>query len=158
MLYAVIDRAFETLPDYGSHGAAEELEFKCTGDDRQALQLSRKDDERIALPGRFLRLDEAVLVALAVTEFERILGRDAGADLFRLPRVQKPLQPLAATDSHVVAALRADIQVAFELRPIQDGVARRTFDPQAFRHRAGTPLGLDAGGHDLFEPRHGGRS
>src|SRR5437870_1573411 len=106
MLYAVIDRAFETLSDHGSHGAAKELEFKRAGHNGQALQLAREDDERIALAGRFLRLGESVLVALAVSEFERVLGRDTGANLFRRPGIQKPFQPLAAPDSHVMAALR----------------------------------------------------
>ena len=48
---------------------------------RQAVQRARHHDQRVALAGVLLRLHEAVLVALAVLELERILGLDLGGDL-----------------------------------------------------------------------------
>src|ERR1700704_4389806 len=114
MLDAVIDRPFETLADHGSHRAAEELELECAGHDGQALQLAREDNQCVALTGGLLCLDEPILVALAVAKFEGILGRDARPDFLAFTGVEKAFQPLAPTDSHVMAAFGADIQVALE--------------------------------------------
>ena len=52
-------------------------------------------DERIALAGLLLRLDEAVLVALRVLELERILRLDLGGDLLGGTGIEKLQQPLA---------------------------------------------------------------
>src|SRR6185312_17337344 len=93
----------------------------------------------------------------AVPELERILGGDPRSDLLGRGRVEEPLEALAAADPHVMAALRAHIEIALELRPVEDRIARRTLDPQALGHRAGAALGLDARGHDLLEPGHEGR-
>src|SRR5262249_43333659 len=106
------------------------------------------------LLGGLLGLYQAVAIALAVAELERILGGDLRADLLDRVRVEEALEPLARTHAHVVAALRAHVQVALEFRAIQHRVAGRALAPQPLRHRARPPLGLDARRHDLFEPGH----
>ena len=107
------------------------------------------------LARRLLCLDEAILVTLAVAEFQRILGGDMGGELLTPVGVQEALQALACTDTHVMAALGAHIQIALQLGAVQHRIASGALDPQPFRHRARTALGLDARGHDLFEPGHG---
>ena len=106
-------------------------------------------------PVALLRLRQAVLVALAVLELQRILRRHAGADLADRLRVEERAQPLARADAHVVAALGADVEIALELGAVQHRIAGRALDPQALGHRTRAALGLDARGHDLLEPRHG---
>src|SRR6185369_6589114 len=83
-----------------------------------------------------------------------IFGRDVRADLDAGARIQEPLEPFARADAHVMAALRADVQIALQLRAIQDRVAGRALDPQAFGDRVRTTLRLDARRHDFFEPGH----
>src|SRR5690606_27834369 len=64
------------------------------------------------------------------------------------------VEPLARADPKVMAALRADEQVALELGPVELSRAARALDPQAFRHRAPPLLGVDAGRHQLVGPAH----
>src|SRR6266513_3126140 len=134
--------------------AAEELELERATHHRQAVQRAREHHQRIALAGRLLRLGEAVAVALAVAELERILRGDGGADLGRRTGIEEALEALARADAHVVTALGADIEVALELGAIEHRIAGRALDPQSLRDRARAPLGLDTGGHDLVEPGH----
>src|SRR5262245_59403426 len=118
------------------------------------MHLAGDHDERVLLTGGLLRLGETVLVALAVAEAERVLGRDAGADFGAGIRVEKAFQPVARADAHVMAALRAHVEVAFQLRAIQHRIAGGALDPQAFGDRARAALRLDARRHDFLEPRH----
>jgi hypothetical protein len=99
-------------------------------------------------------LGEPILVALRILEFEGILRLDLGGKFGGRSRVEKLREPFAAVDPHMVAALRADVQIAFDLRAIQDGVARGAFGPQAFRHRARAALGFDTRWDNSLEPGH----
>src|SRR5262249_29776046 len=111
-------------------------------------------NERVALARGLLGLGEPVLVAFAVAELQRIFRGNPGAELLGVARIEETLQPLAAADAHVMAALRAHIQVALELSTVEHRIAGGALDPQPLRDRAGTPFGLDSRGHDLFEPGH----
>src|SRR5437879_1323104 len=91
--------------------AASELELERATHHRQAVPRAREHHQRIALAGRLLRLGEAVAVALAVAELERILRGDGGADLGRRTGIEEALEALARADAHVVTALGADIEV-----------------------------------------------
>ena len=150
----VLDAAHEALADHGAHGAAHERELESARDDLDALERAAHDDERVALADRLLRRGEAVAVALAVAEPERVLGRDVGADLDGAVRVEELRQPLARADAHVVRALRADLQVALDLRPVQHRIAGRALHPQAFGHGTRAALRLDPRRDDLLEPGH----
>ena len=125
MLDAVVGAALEALPHHRAHRAAEKLELEGAGHHRQLLERARQHDERIGLAGRLLCLDEPILVALAVAELQRILGRDPRPELLGRGRIEEPLEALAAADAHVMAALRTDVQIALELRPIEHGIACR---------------------------------
>ena len=118
------------------------------------VELAGKRNQSIVLACRLLILREAVLVALAVAELQRVLGEDVGPDLLTGVRVEETLQTLPRADAHVVTALGADVEVALEFRAIKNRIARLTLDPQAFGDRARTPLRLDARRHDFFEPGH----
>ena len=48
---------------------------------------------------------------------------------FGIDSAAKRTQFFPAADPHVMAALGADVEIAFELSPIQHRVARRTLDP-----------------------------
>ncbi len=140
----MVDGTAETLAHHRPHRAAEELELEGTGHDRQAFERSGEHHQRILLTGVLLGSAQPVFVALAVAETQRIFGADAGADLGAGVGIEEPLQALPRTDPHVMAALRADMQVALELGAVERRVAGGALDPQAFRDRARTPLGLDA--------------
>jgi hypothetical protein len=156
MLEAMLGAAHEALADDRAHRAAEKREFERARHDRQAVQRAGHHDQSILLLRALLSLQHTIAILLGVAELERILGLDALAQLFGRFRVQEVFEPLARADAHVIAALRADVQVALQLGPVQDRVASRALHPQAFRYRARTPLGLDPRRHDFFEPGHGG--
>ena len=122
----------------------------------QPFERAGDRDQRVALAGGLLRRGEAIAVTLAVAKLERIFGRDLGADLHLLAFVEETRQPLAAADAHVVAALRADVEIALELGAVQHGIAGRTLDPQALGYRTRAALGLDPRRHDFLEPGHVG--
>ncbi len=154
MFETVLHRAHEFLADHRTHGAAQETKFEGACHHIQAGQFSRHHDQRVAFAGLLLRLSEPVLVALRILEFERILRLDLGGKLGGRPGVEKFRQALAAVDPHVVAALGADVQIAFDLRAVQHGIAGRTLGPQTFGHRARAALGFDARWDDSLEPGH----
>ena len=92
------------------------------------------------LPDRFL---EPVRILAAVAELQRIDRLHFAADLVAPFCVEQQVEAPACADPHVVRALRANVQVCVEIGRIQYRVAGRALAPQAFRHRAGAPLGLD---------------
>ena len=150
----MVHGALEAFADHRTHRAAEKLELEGAGDDGQAFERAGEGDQRVAFAGGLLRRREPVAVTLAVAKLERILGRYVGADFHLLAFVEKAHQALTAADAHVMAALRADIEISLELGAIQHRVAGRTLDPQTLGHRTRAALGLDARGHDFFEPGH----
>ena len=128
-------RALEALADHRAHGAAEEFEFERAGDDLEPFERTGDRDERITLAGGLLRRRETIAITLAVAKLERIFGRHFGADLHLPAFVEETRQPFAAADAHVMAALRADVEIALELGAVQHRIAGRTLDPQPL----GTP-------------------
>src|SRR5688500_14198574 len=54
----------------------------------------------------------------------------------------------------MVAALRADVQIAIELGAIELCGAAGALDPKSLGHRVLTLLGADSGRHKLIEPTH----
>ena len=150
----VLDAAHEALAHHGAHRAAHEGELECARDDLDGFERAAHDDDRIALADGLLRRGESVAITLAVTEPQWVLGRDVGADLDRTVGIQELGQALACADAHVVCALRADLQVALDLRPVEHRIAGRALHPQAFGHGPGAPFGLDPRRDDLLEPGH----
>jgi hypothetical protein len=154
-LDAAVHRALEALADHRAHRAAEELELEGASDHLEPQQPPGQCDQCVALAGTLLRLCQAIAIAFAVPESEGILGFDPLADLLSRILVEEGQQPRARADAHVVAALRAHVEVALEFSAVQHGVAGRTLDPQTLGNVARTPLGLDARRYDLLEPGHG---
>src|SRR6266404_5347196 len=128
--------------------------FSPTTDHIQAGQFSRHHDQRVAFAGLLLGLGEPVLVALRILEFERVLRLNLGGKLGGGSGIEKLREPLAAVDPHMVAALRAYVQIALDLRAIQNGIAGGALGPQAFRHRARATLGFDTRRDNSLEPGH----
>jgi hypothetical protein len=92
----------------------------------------------------FLGRRQPVTVLLAVPEAQRVLGLDLDGELLLGSRVEETVQAVARPDAQVVAALRAHLQVALELGAVEDRVAGRALDPQAFRDGSHAALRLDA--------------
>jgi len=70
-------------------------------------------------------------------------------------RIQEIIDALAGSDTHVIVALRADHQVAFQLGAIELRVAGRALDPDTLRHRSRPLFGADPRRHQFFKPAHG---
>ena len=128
----------------GAHRTAHEGELEGAGDHRHALQLAAHGDQRVLLASVLLCRGEAILVLLAVAEFQAVHRLEVGTQLLATVLIEEDVQAGTRVDAHVVIALRADIQGLFQLRTVQHGFAGRAFVPQAFRYR--TLLGL--GTHD----------
>jgi hypothetical protein len=83
MLQAVLDGAHETLADDRPHRATHEAKLESGRHDLEPLERPGHDDERVLFSGRLLRRHQAIAVALAVAELERIVGFDGGGELAR---------------------------------------------------------------------------
>src|ERR1700730_12038850 len=154
MLQAHLDGANELFTDHRAHGSTEKAKLEGAGHDLETGELARHDDQRIALARLLLRLNDAVLVALGILEFQGVLGLHLDGDLPVRPRIQEFQQALARADAHVMTALRADVEVALDFGAVQDSIAGRALGPKPLGHRACTALGLDARSDDAFEPGH----
>src|SRR5690606_18162867 len=108
-----------------------------------------------------LRGLDAVGIALLVLEAEDIHRAQGGTDLGARALVQEGGQLCTRADRAVVAALRADLEVFLEFRPVQDRSALVAFFPQALGHAAlaaGGRFGADARGHQFLQPAHARQS
>ncbi|MNG85530.1 hypothetical protein D3C79_442900 [compost metagenome] len=141
MLQGIVGRADETLAAHRTHRAAHERELEGTDDDRHAHQGAAHGDQRVLLAGLLLRSSEAVLVLLAIAEFQAVDRLQVGTQFGTAFGVEEDVDARTCADAHVVVALGADIQGLFQLRTIQHGLAGRALVPQAFRHRALLHLG-----------------
>src|SRR6185312_5193432 len=115
---------------------ADETELERGGDQRAALQSAAHRDQRILLAAGLLRGHDAVTVLLGVAELQWVGGLHAGPQFLRGTLVEQREQPGAGADGVMVAALRADHQVALQLRLVQHRTAARALLPNALGHLA----------------------
>ncbi|KAG1538124.1 hypothetical protein G6F50_014721 [Rhizopus delemar] len=141
------------------HRAAHEGEVERRSRQRTPLEQAAHGDQRVVLAGVLLRDLDALAVFLLVLELEQVGRPQARTDLGGAVGVEQRRQPRARTDRHVMAALRADLQVLFQLRTVQRAAAVAALFPQALGDAAllaGGVVGADAGRHQLAEPTHAG--
>ena len=143
MLQCVISSASEPLTHHRAHRAAEKLKLERARDDGHGLELAGHNDQCIFLAGAFLCCGETIFVLFAITKLERIFRRDFTRQLDGRAFIEESQQTIPRTDAHVMRALRTHMQITLELSAIERRVTSRAFDPQAFGHRARTPLSLD---------------
>ncbi|KAG0937356.1 hypothetical protein G6F31_015607 [Rhizopus arrhizus] len=149
----------EALTDHRAHRAAHEGEVERRSHQRTPLEQAAHGDQRVVLAGVLLRDLDALAVFLLVLELEQVGRPQARTDLGGAVGVEQRRQPRARTDRHVMAALRADLQVLFQLRTVQRAAAVAALFPQALGDAAllaGGVVGADAGRHQLAEPTHAG--
>src|SRR5690606_18748333 len=133
-----------------------EREFEGAGRNGTAMQQAAHGDQRILFADVLLSGDQAVLVLLAVAETQRIIRLQPRRDLNATADIKEGLQARAGADRPVMVALRADIQVAFQLRQVERGAAPFAFLPHAFLYAAPRTVGLgaDTGRHEFRQPVH----
>jgi hypothetical protein len=92
----------------------------------------------------------------AVLELEAVDRHDFRADFETPFRIQQLLDSLACVDATVMAALRTNSEIFFEVGAIEHRLARRAFDPQAFGHRRllDARRRIDARRQQLLQPAH----
>ena len=81
-----------------------------------------------------LRLAQAIGVALAVAELQRIARHLGQLDAGVVALVEQRLEALHGAQPHVMVAVRADPQVGFEVAVEDHLAAGRAFVPEVFRH------------------------
>src|SRR3984957_6155635 len=154
MFQAVPHRTHELFAHHRAHGSAQKAKLEGAGDNVEARQLAGHDDQRVPFSGLLLGLNQPVLVALGVLELERILRLYLGRNFSGRSGVQKFHDPFASVDAHMVAALRADMQIALDLSLVEHGIASGALGPQPFGHRSRAALGFDPRGYNSLKPRH----
>jgi len=100
------------------------------------VQFALHHQQGILLAGLLLRLAEALFVAFAILEFERVGGDQLGGDLFAGFRVEKGVEAAACHHAAVVAAFGADFEAALHLGTVENRATAGTFGPQPFRNAA----------------------
>jgi hypothetical protein len=155
MLNAIGDGAHEPLADNGAHRARDEPKLERRGDDGHALQRAGHDDQRVALVGVALDLVQSLAIALRVLEAQRVERLEVRGELVTGLGIEEHLETLARADPKMMAALRANMQIAMQLGAIELCGAARALDPEPFGHRVLALLGPNPGWHQLIEPTHG---
>lgn len=117
------------------------------------MQTTAHHDQCIALVGAGLSGLDAVLVALAVLELERVQRADVHRQFFTPVFVEKLLQARATPNRSVGTAFGAHLEGALQLGAVQRRVAIVALDPQAFGHVARALRGADQlGTGNFIEP------
>ncbi len=114
-----------------------ELELECQRHHGHAVQGSTHGDQGILLPRGLLGRAESVAVTLFVLEFQAVDGLDVREDFLPALRIEEHVEAAPGADTHVVVAFRADVLVAFHIRPVQHRVALDALFPQPFWNAAG---------------------
>ncbi|MCY1440614.1 hypothetical protein D9M71_568980 [compost metagenome] len=140
----VVGGANETLTDDGAHRTAHEGKFERRNHDRHAQQSAAHGNQCVFFASLLLCSGQAVLVLLAVAEFQTVNRFQVCTQLGTAFNIEEDVDTGAGADTHVMVALGANVQGLFQLRTIQHSLARRAFVPKTFRHRAL----LDLGTHD----------
>jgi len=117
------------------------------------VQRAPHGNQCILFTSLLLSRHQAILVLLAIAEFQAVHRLEIGADLFAAFGVQEDVETRTRADTHVMLALGADVEGLFQLRAIQNGFAGRALVPQTFRHRALAGLGAHDGRDQLvYQP------
>ena len=151
-LERTINGTSDGLADNGAHGAADEAVLHRGDDDFEAVDLADGVDDGVIEAGLLLFLLKAIFVGFEVDEAERVSGAKAGVDEL-IAGVQQHIDALAGADLEVMAAVRTDLQVGFEVGVEDRFAALRTLGPQTFG------ANLVVGGRDdlvviALEPGH----
>ena len=133
-----LDATHEPLADHRAHGSAHELELETGSHQREAVHRASHHDQGIGFAGVFQRILQTLGVLLAVLELQGIDRNDLLADLEATLGVEERIQAGPRTDSVVVTALGADIDVLLQVGLVEHGFAGGALDPEPLRH--GAPL------------------
>ena len=93
------------------------------------------DYHRVVASARFARGIEATGIRFAVDELQRVADRNVGEQLAPASTVGGDRESLAQRKPKVMAALAADIEVAFDFLMKRDLFAARALDPNVFCDR-----------------------
>ena len=96
-------------------------------------------ENRVVEPGLFLGLAKALLVGLDVVEVQRVGGTKAAIHQL-IAGLQQHLDALLRIHFEVVLALRADVQIGFEVGLVDRLPAAETLDPETLG--ADSPLAV----------------
>ena len=135
--------------------ARHEAEVLGGSDDVDVVELALADEDCIVELGFVLGRLEAVGVALAVAELERILRHLGDGNLGILAAVEQERQPLLRVDAHVIVGARDDELVGLEIL-VEDHLPRLgALHPEVLRQLAlGGEQVADLGTDDVVDPVH----
>src|SRR5690606_16718244 len=143
----------ERLADGDTHRAAEEGEIE-DGDDRpMTADPSRRHQHSILVAGLALRLLQAIGVALGVAELERVDRNRRQLGQVVLALVEQHAEPALGVETHVVPAVRADVQLLLQLAMEDHLRAARALMPQIVRGLPPDEL-LQLGPNEIGQPAH----
>jgi hypothetical protein len=114
----------EPFADRDAHRTAHEIELERRDDRGLAAHLAMRHQDRVAGFGLFARFLQAVGVALAVAEAQRIGGRLGQLDLRVAAFVEQHGKAALGRQAHVMVAMRAHARVGVEIA-VKDHLAAR---------------------------------
>src|SRR5262249_27900023 len=100
-----------------------------------------------------LALAQPVGITFAIAEFERIDDRPRPVDAL-IAGIEQQVEALLGAEPHMVAAMRADMQMRRELAMEDHRAAARAFDPEIVRHLALARHQRADLGPEIAEPVH----
>ena len=124
-----IHGAGNRLAHHGSHRSADKAVLHRAHHHRVRPHLPHRIHNRVVQPRGLLRLAQPLLVGLHVGKIQRV-GRAQTHVHQLIARLQQQLDPLPRAELEMMLALRAHIQVRFQIRPADRLPAARALDPQ----------------------------
>src|SRR6185437_12354488 len=147
-----VHRTRNCFADDCTHRAANEAVLHCGDDHIEPVDLADGVDDGVIEAGLLLLPVKAVLVGLEVCEVERVGGAKACVDEF-VAGVEQHLDALTGADLEVIAAVRTDLEVGFEVG-VEDWLAALgTLGPESLGANLVVGGRNDLGGVAL-EPGH----
>src|SRR6266581_220917 len=147
--------ANEALADDRAHRTAHEIELEAGDDDRYGPDRTLHDDQGVVLLDIGLGRRQAIQIALAVLELERIDRQHLGTDLEAPLAVEQQVEADSRPEAVMMAALRTDALVVFQIGAVEYRLAGRALAPESFGDGLADSLGaLDLGRQQLLQPAH----
>ena len=149
---AFVHAARKSFADHRPHRTAEKAELENRRNQRNRLDATLHDDQRIVFFGILARLFEPFGITPAVAKLQRIDRQHFGADFEAAFHVEQHIETVTRGKPVVMPALRADKQVFFQIGAIKHGFAGAAFAPQPFRHHLfrAAAVALDLGRQKLL--------
>ena len=146
------------VADKHAHGPAHKAKVLPGRDDWRAPDFTGSNQHGVCFAGCFLRCFQAVGVFFLIAKLKRVDRRGGNFDFGEDAAVKQCGEPITRRNTHVVIAVRTDVQVVRNFAVKQHSSAIVAFGPEIVRGVATRKDRIDARPHIVRNPVHSGNT